>query len=352
MSIDPRSDCPRVSSSDTRFAKCRLLAPLSVAASADEKAAAAATVMALRKVQRWRAQLAHDGFCVVDVCTPKEAAEWKAVVQQLEQERISNSSHSQTVVDPSTKSVVDPSETGITVWMTEPPSDDAASTSSFPDFFLRKLARRSLLLSCQAFYPCPHHQASKHQHSQQQASRTPHRPHIELLSCKPVRKTNQVTHASPWHQDWVYWYGAPKVSAWVALDDARKDNGCLRVIPGSHLWGLVPHEQFQERIGFDRRIPDNDVDALARKFNAKPVDVPIRAGQAIIFSDLLLHSSNANATGADRYALIPTFRDATVPDSSKVWRSGAPFDPRTTTFVPAGVAQGANSVRSTDRASL
>src|SRR5687768_4013715 len=40
-----------------------------------------------------------------------------------------------------------------------------------------------------------------------------------------------------WHQDGPYWWRVePKVAvtAWVALDDATVENGCMRVIPGSH----------------------------------------------------------------------------------------------------------------------
>ncbi len=43
-----------------------------------------------------------------------------------------------------------------------------------------------------------------------------------------------------WHQDAPLWpILAPmtEVSAWVALDDVDVDNGCMSMVPGSHLWG-------------------------------------------------------------------------------------------------------------------
>ena len=49
-----------------------------------------------------------------------------------------------------------------------------------------------------------------------------------------VFKNEAMTFASPWHQDWSYWYGAHKLSIWVALDDATVENGCLKLFPGSH----------------------------------------------------------------------------------------------------------------------
>lgn len=41
-----------------------------------------------------------------------------------------------------------------------------------------------------------------------------------------------------WHQDAPYWpIVAPmtEVTAWVALDDADEDNGCMSMVPGSPL---------------------------------------------------------------------------------------------------------------------
>ena len=42
--------------------------------------------------------------------------------------------------------------------------------------------------------------------------------------------------ATPWHQDGHYWPIRPlaTVTAWIAIDDVNTDNGCMRVIPGSH----------------------------------------------------------------------------------------------------------------------
>lgn len=41
---------------------------------------------------------------------------------------------------------------------------------------------------------------------------------------------------TPWHQDGEYWPIRPLAtcSVWIAMDAATKENGCLRVIPGSH----------------------------------------------------------------------------------------------------------------------
>ena len=30
------------------------------------------------------------------------------------------------------------------------------------------------------------------------------------------------------------------LTCWIALDEAKTDNGCLHYIPGSHQWDLLP----------------------------------------------------------------------------------------------------------------
>src|SRR5580704_3589597 len=43
-----------------------------------------------------------------------------------------------------------------------------------------------------------------------------------------------------WHQDAPYWptiTPMTQVTAWIALDDVDLDNGCMSMVPGSHLWG-------------------------------------------------------------------------------------------------------------------
>lgn len=44
-----------------------------------------------------------------------------------------------------------------------------------------------------------------------------------------------------WHQDSPYWgILTPKhqqVTAWIALDDCDVENGCMKMVPGSHHWG-------------------------------------------------------------------------------------------------------------------
>lgn len=137
-------------------------------------------------------------------------------------------------------------------------------------------------------------------------------PSIEFLSVKAVFKNGQTNFASPWHHDWAYWQGSPKISIWIALDPADTDNGCLRMIPGSHT-SVTEMGDVDDGKGFNARIGEEDVDA------ARVDTLPVARGDAVFFHDLTLHASCPNPSGRDRWTAIATYRNASQPDSSTVW---------------------------------
>ena len=65
-------------------------------------------------------------------------------------------------------------------------------------------------------------------------------PNIALFAshylCKPAVRGPPVL----WHQDGSYWPLEPMevVTLWLAVDDSLPENGCMRVIPGTHSSGL------------------------------------------------------------------------------------------------------------------
>jgi hypothetical protein len=138
-------------------------------------------------------------------------------------------------------------------------------------------------------------------------------PDIEFLSDKVVFKSREKDFGSPWHQDWQYWKGAHKVSAWVALDDATRETGCLKLLPGSHKNIVVHDGVAPEGEGFGHRLREDAVD------ESQVVAAPCAVGDAVFFHDLLLHASYPNVTGADRYSFITTYRSAAEPDFQYSW---------------------------------
>ncbi|GAA5012032.1 hypothetical protein GCM10023317_49240 [Actinopolymorpha pittospori] len=96
-----------------------------------------------------------------------------------------------------------------------------------------------------------------------------------------------------WHQDefFIPTRDRSLTAAWIALDDATIENGCLWVLPGSHRRGVLYPDREQDDERFDCAVelydfPYQDEDAV-------PVEIP--AGAAVIFNGYLLHRSLPNS---------------------------------------------------------
>ena len=70
---------------------------------------------------------------------------------------------------------------------------------------------------------------------------------IVLWGCHVFCKPAGDGYETPWHQDGHYWPIRPlaNCTVWVALEPSTIENGCLRVIPRSHL-GRTLHEHLHE----------------------------------------------------------------------------------------------------------
>jgi len=142
-------------------------------------------------------------------------------------------------------------------------------------------------------------------------------PNVEFISDKVVFKSHDQDYGTPWHQDWSYWYGSHKVTAWVALDDATPDNGCLRLVPGSHRMAVNHEGDASDGKGFVHRLDANAVD------ENQVVTATMEAGGVVVFHDLLLHASYQNVSGRDRWCWLPTYRDARAEDPEYAWAQAA-----------------------------
>ncbi len=108
-----------------------------------------------------------------------------------------------------------------------------------------------------------------------------------------------------WHQDSPYWAHfcthldrLPNV--WVALDDASEENGCFRVIRGSHRRGLLPG--LTDGVLGPLFTDPAHFDASAQV----PAVVP--AGSLVFFSAHTVHGSEPNHSAARRRALVLTYQ--------------------------------------------
>jgi len=114
-----------------------------------------------------------------------------------------------------------------------------------------------------------------------------------------------------WHQDSPYWSHAcghcdqlPNVM--ITLDDADRENGCFRVIPGSHRRGFLP--------GLDDGTPLAPLFTPPSEFDEEPqwlAELP--AGSLVVFSAHTVHGSEPNLSDRDRRAIVLTYQPADNP---------------------------------------
>jgi ectoine hydroxylase-related dioxygenase (phytanoyl-CoA dioxygenase family) len=122
-----------------------------------------------------------------------------------------------------------------------------------------------------------------------------------------------------WHQDEYFIPTRDRSlnAAWIALDDATVDNGCLWVLPGSQARGVIYPDRDHDDERFDCAIeaygfPYLDSDAV-------PVEVP--AGSIVFFNGYLLHRSLPNSSERGlRRALVQHYMSA---ESLLPWRPPA-----------------------------
>jgi len=143
-------------------------------------------------------------------------------------------------------------------------------------------------------------------------SKLVHHPEIaktiaELIDTAEVRLWHDQIQFKPastggvnmWHQDAPYWptiTPMTQVTAWIALDDVDLDNGCMSMVPGSHLWG--------NNIDFLHTL--KSFDDMPETFEGHELKVhvcPVKKGCVHFHHALTWHGSSANTSGRPRRAI-------------------------------------------------
>ncbi len=112
-----------------------------------------------------------------------------------------------------------------------------------------------------------------------------------------------------WHQDSAYFGLEPHdlAAVWVALTDSNRENGCLRVLPRSHLGPAQRHtETFAERNLLARGQAIEGLD------ESRAVDIELEAGQFSVHHERTVHGSPPNRSAAPRIGLALFYIPASV----------------------------------------
>ncbi len=104
-----------------------------------------------------------------------------------------------------------------------------------------------------------------------------------------------------WHQDGAYWGLSPMevATAWVALGPVTADNGCMRVIPGSHHQPHLPQRDTWADDNALSRGQEIAVDVDAQH----AVDLLLQPGQMSLHHLWIVHGSNANRSNEVRIGI-------------------------------------------------
>jgi Phytanoyl-CoA dioxygenase (PhyH) len=126
---------------------------------------------------------------------------------------------------------------------------------------------------------------------------------------KMIMKDPRVGGAWTWHQDYGYWYQNGVLqplltSAFIAVDRATKENGCLQVIEGSHHCGRIDHVLTGDQAGADRERVDEVLKRMPLVY------VEMEPGDALFFHSNLLHRSDQNRSEHPRWAMICCYNAA------------------------------------------
>ena len=113
----------------------------------------------------------------------------------------------------------------------------------------------------------------------------------------------------PWHQDrWSDLDRDPLVTLWTALDPATEENGCVQVIEGSHKFGLLNPDHPS---GY---VTPAQADELLEKYPV--IHLELKAGEAVLLHNWLLHASDKNHSSQSRRAFSVCYMDGETESKS------------------------------------
>jgi hypothetical protein len=135
-------------------------------------------------------------------------------------------------------------------------------------------------------------------------------PDIALWSSHFICKDPYTGRATPWHEDSALWQGRVDnydniVTVWLALDRSTRENGCMRVIPGTH------HNGFSRYVQADSATHTFDTQ-IERVDEAKAVYFDLERGECSLHDSRIVHGAAANTSPHRRCGYTMRYLPATT----------------------------------------
>lgn len=137
-------------------------------------------------------------------------------------------------------------------------------------------------------------------------------PDIVLWSSHFIAKPGGDGKAVPWHTDGDYWQNLLEpmevITMWLAVDESTRENGCMRVIPGSHRWQHPGNEAYRP------------VDTATHVFStelqnvdeSQAVDIELAMGECSFHDAWTVHASAPNHSSKRRCGYTMRYMPAHV----------------------------------------
>jgi phytanoyl-CoA hydroxylase len=117
-----------------------------------------------------------------------------------------------------------------------------------------------------------------------------------------MTKQPQFSSETHWHKDTRYWNFENQhlINTWLPLDDETKENGCLQILPGSHLWD-TPKENLDGRLFLNKELKKN------QQWLEKSINVELKKGDLLFFHAAIFHAAGRNHTHKSKNAVVSTY---------------------------------------------
>ena len=174
-------------------------------------------------------------------------------------------------------------------------------------------------------------------------------PDIAIFACHLLQKPPQVGKRVAWHEDSAYWNGRlvpmEVASITISMERSTKENGCLRVLPGTHRHGYsdyLPVADASRHI-FPSEVRTDQMDEL------RAVSLELEPNEGSFHDGRIIHGSEPNNGTLGRSAFTIRYFSAAVkfiPEKNPNFqiylargqdRAGNPYSDPTKTYPPAGV---------------
>ncbi|MGI8904963.1 MAG: phytanoyl-CoA dioxygenase family protein [Candidatus Sumerlaeaceae bacterium] len=153
-------------------------------------------------------------------------------------------------------------------------------------------------------------------------------PNIGLWSSHFICKEPRTGRATPWHTDADYWKGRfdrfdAIVTMWLALDPSDKENGCMKVIPGTH-----KGEGFEySAVDANRNLFDKEISGQTFS-DADAVYFELQPDECSLHDSRIAHGAEANTSPRRRCGYTMRYFDlgmkvtgGPINEGFKVWHA-------------------------------